>query len=356
MSLGLPTINMVFKAKGVSVIERSARGIVACILKDSTEGGKGLNVYGKVEEVKSTEWKEQNFNYLKLIFAGVPSRVLVIRIEEEADSYNAALMQLKDLRWNYLCIPGLAEADVNTLATWVKQYRNDEKKTFKAVLPHCKGDHEGVINLTTENIVSSITGLKHSAAEYCARIAGVLAGLSLERSSTYFVLEDISSAEVPDNPNERINNGEMIIVFDGRKYKIGRGVNSLVTFSGEKTEDMRKIKIIESMDLYMDDIRDTYEENYVGKVINDYDHKQAFVAAIGTYHKELSGNVLDGSFENKAGVDIEAQRAFLEGKGQDTLEMDDTAVAKANTGSKVFIASNIKFIDAMEDLQFTVNM
>ena len=36
--------------------------------------------------------------------------------------------------------------------------------------------------------------------------------------------------------------------------------------------------------------------------------------------------------------------------------MDDTAVAEANTGSKVFVTSNVKFVDAMEDLKMTVNM
>ena len=36
--------------------------------------------------------------------------------------------------------------------------------------------------------------------------------------------------------------------------------------------------------------------------------------------------------------------------------MDETALAQANTGSKVFIASNVKFVDAMEDLKLTCNM
>ena len=81
----------------------------------------------------------------------------------------------------------------------------------------------------------------------------------------------------------------MIIVYDGEKFKIGRGVNSLTTFTATKTEDVRKIKIVEGMDLYMDDIRDTFEEYYVGKVINDYDNKQMFVAAIGAYHKRTDG-------------------------------------------------------------------
>ena len=52
------------------------------------------------------------------------------------------------------------------IGAWIKQYRNDEKKTFKVVLPHYAGDHEGIINFTTENITSSVTGEK----AYCSGI------------------------------------------------------------------------------------------------------------------------------------------------------------------------------------------
>ncbi len=355
MSMGLPSFNFVFQSKGVSAIERSARGIVAVILRDDTEGQE-QNVYNKIDEIDFTQWTEENYNYLKLIYEGAPSRVIAMRIGTSVETYNDILRKLKDLKWNYLCIPGIQAKDTTTIGAWIKQYRNDEKKTFKAVLPHYAGDHEGIINFTTEHITSAITGKKHSAAEYCARIAGILAGLPLSRSSTYFVLNDISEAETPDDPNDRINNGELIIVYDGEKFKIGRGVNSLTTFTATKTEDVRKIKIVEGMDLYMDDIRDTFEEYYVGKVINDYDNKQMFVAAIGAYHKELMGDVLDRSYDNRVSVDVEAQRTYLESKGMDTTDLDDTAVAQANTGSKVFISANVKFVDAMEDLDMVVNM
>lgn len=356
MSLGLPSFSMIFSGKAMSAIERSARGVVAIVLTDATEGGKDLNIYKKLDEIDFESWTKQNYNYLKLVFAGAPSTVIAIRRTENAEGYNAELRKLKDLKWNYLTIPGLGPADTTTISAWIKQYRDDERKTFKAILANCKGDHEGIINFTTENISTTITMEKHTAAEYCTRIAGVLAGLSLARSSTYYVLDDISEAETPDDPNERINAGELVIIFDGKKYKIGRGVNSLVTFTAEKTEDVRFIKIVEGMDLYMDDIRQTYEESYVGKIINDYDGKQMLVAAIGAYHKGLLGNVLDKSFDNVVAIDIEAQRTYLESRGMDTSEMDDIAVAKANTGTQVFIASNIKFVNAMEDLKMNVNM
>lgn len=356
MSLGLPSFSMIFSGKGVSAIERSARGIVACILRDDTEGGSEVSIYKKVDEVAFEKWSEMNYGFLKLIFAGAPSKVIVIRLARDEEGYNKALQKLKDMKWNYLCIPELTSADTAIISAWIKQYRDDERKTFKAVLAHCSGDHEGIINFTTENIVSGISGKKHTASEYCARIAGLLAGLSLARSSTYYVLDDISAAEIPEDPDGCINNGELIVVFDGKNYKIGRGVNSLVSFTDEKTEDVRFIKIVEGMDLYMDDIRETYDEYYVGKVINDYDGKQMFVAAVGAYHKSLLGDVLDKSYENVVAVDVDAQRAYLESRGMDTSEMDDIAVAKANTGTRVFITSKVRFVNAMEDLKMAVNM
>ena len=143
MSLGLPSFSMIFSGKAVSAIERSARGIVAMILTDGTEGGKDLNIYKKVDEVDFQNWTEQNYNYLKLVFAGAPSTVITIRRAENAEGYNAELKKLKDLKWNYLTIPGLGSADTTTISAWIKQYRDDERKTFKAVLAHCKGDHDG---------------------------------------------------------------------------------------------------------------------------------------------------------------------------------------------------------------------
>lgn len=67
MSLGLPNFNFIFQSKGVSAIERSAKGIVAVILKDDTEGEE-QNVYNKVDDVDFTQWTEDNYNYLKLIY------------------------------------------------------------------------------------------------------------------------------------------------------------------------------------------------------------------------------------------------------------------------------------------------
>lgn len=353
--MGLPNINIVFKTKGVTAIKRSGRGIVALVIKDNTEGGKPFEVFKSVSDIDFTKFKKRNYEYLKLIYEGAPNKVLVFRQPEEATDYQGILRQLVNLKWNYLTIPQLDSSNMTFISAWIKEQRG-KQKTFKVILPNCVADHEGIINFTTDNIESTLGETNFSTAEYCVRIAGLLAGLSLARSATYFVLPDVLSADVPEDQSERIDKGELIILFDSENYKLGRAVNSLTTFTTEHGEEFSKIKIMEGVDLYNDDIRTTFEDYYIGKYRNDYDNKQAFVAAVNAYNKELEGDVLDKSYDNKTAIDIEAQRQYLESKGIDTSKMDDVAMAKANTGSRVFVMGNIKFVDAMEDLDMVNHM
>lgn len=354
--MGLPEINITFKTKGLTAIQRSERGIVAIVLKDDTEGGKAFGVYNSILDVDFSTFSQRNYEYLKLSYEGGPYKVLIMKVSTDTESLSPVLKQLQSLKWNYLTIPGITDDEKSLVSAWIKEQRENNHKTFKAVLPDCAADHEGIINLTTGNITSTLGETPFSTAEYCARIAGVLAGLSLARSSTYYVLSDITEADVPEDPDERIDKGQLVIVFDSENYKIGRGVNSLVTFTAEKGEDFSKIKIMEGVDLYQDDIRSTFEDSYVGKVINNYDNKQAFIAAVLAYQKALEGDVLDSGYDNTAEIDLEDQKLYIEGKGIDTSGMDDMAIAKYNTGSKVFVASNVKFVDAMEDLNLVCNM
>lgn len=351
----LPQIIIEFKNKAQSVISRSERGIVAIILKDDTENAPAFKIYKSLADIDFTSMSEENYKYMKLIFEGAPYKVIAVTIPTSAENYTDALKTLENYKWNYLTVPS-AEAEANTvILSWIKEQRISKNKIFKAVLAKTSADNEGVINFTTDNIISTITGDDKplTAAEYTARIAGIVAGLSLSRSITYYVLNDIVDADISSDPDALVDKGELIVIFDGEKYKIGRGINSLTTAT---SEDLKKIKIIEGKDMVFEDMKTTFEDKYVGQVINDYDNKQNLVAAIITYFKSIEGNVLDKNFENTCAVSIQAQRDYLESAGHDTEGMSDIEIAQANTGSHVFLDANIKFVDAMEDLEIKVNM
>lgn len=353
--MGLPNINIIFKTKGVTAIQRSERGIVAIVLDDNTEGGKEVEILKSVSDINKSLYTERSYEYLKLVYEGAPNRVIVARRQAGATDYSEVLKVLGNYSWNYLTIPQIESKDVVMISAWIKE-RRAEQKTYKVILPNYKGDHEAIINFTSDNILSNLGEDIFECNEYCARIAGLLAGLSLARSSTYFVLNDILYADTKEEPSKCIDAGELIIVFDGENYKIGRGVNSFVSFTTEKGQEFSKIKIMEGVDLYNDDIRSTFASSYVGKYRNDYDTKQMFVAAVNAYNKQLEGDVLDITYNNNTYIDVEAQRLYIEGKGIDTSAMNDIEIAQYNTGSNVFLASKIKFVDAMEDLYMTNNM
>lgn len=351
--MGLPEILIEFKTKAETAVRRSENGIVAVILADDTKSGDEYTScsYATAADIVSSHWDAANKRYLNLIFAGSPKRVIAERIGKE-EGYENALARLKNKRWNWLTVPGIAEENVRSISDWITAQRST-KMTFKAVLPNCATNNEGIVNFTTEGIKNG--AFTYTAAEYCARIAGLLAGLPMTESATYQVLGEVSSITESLTPDKDIDDGKFILINDGEKVRVGRGVNSLAKLDGDKTEDMKKIKIIEGIDLIRDDIKTSFEENYIG-VNNSYANKLIFISAVNQYFKTLERQgVLYDEYENLAEIDIDAQRDWLAGK-YDVSEYTDEQILKAKTGSYVFVKAAVQFNDAIEDLHFTVNM
>ncbi len=347
--MGLPLINIEFRTKGLTAIKRSERGIVAMIIEDDTVGGAEIEILKSVSDIDSTKYTQRNYEYLNLLYAGAPHKVIVIRKDTNMTGYSRELKILETHKWNYLTIPNIESSDITFVDAWIKEQRQMQK-TYKAILPKYDADCEGIINFTTDNILSTHSEEIFECNEYCVRIAGMLAGLSLARSSTYYVFNDILLCDQPEDPDKCIDDGEFIIIYDGENYKVGRGVNSFTTFTTEKGEEFSKIKIMEGVDLVNDDIRTTFEDSYVGKYRNDYDTKQLFIACVNGYFASLKGDVLDSGYDNTCFIDVKQQGIYLQSRGTDVSDMSEIEIAKSNTGSRVFIASNIKFVDAMEDL------
>lgn len=332
------------------MITRSERGVVAVILKDSSNT-TNTNIYTSETEITKSHYTAANLGLLSLVFLGAPSKVIVERVPSDGD-LSAALERLKGKQWSYLTIPSIADDEVNEIVDYIAEQRTTYHKSFKVVLPNVSADKEGIINFATDNIK---TGTKtYSTNEYCARIAGILAGLPLNRSATYYALPEVESITESDTPDADVDNGKLILINDGTKIKIARGVNSLTTTTDSKGEDFKKIKIIEAVDMIRDDIRKTFEDDFVGKVENSYDNKIIFIAAVNKYFTDLAGNgVLYDQFDNKAEIDIEGTRAWLS-QTRDVSDWDDEQIKTANTGTNVFVKANIQVQDAIEDLDFKI--
>ncbi len=120
--------------------------------------------------------------------------------------------------------------------------------------------------------------------------------------------------------------------------------------------DFKKIKIREGADIIKNDIYTAFNDDYVGKLNNTYDNKQAFIGAVNSYFSGLAGTVLDGNEENYVDIDVEKTRQYLKENGRNVDEMTEQQIREANTGSRLFLSGRICLLDAMEDLDMTLEM
>lgn len=370
---GAPQVLITFKTKATTAIARSARGIVVMILKNEMSDKMGYYKINDVTDIPAEGLTETNVDLIKKCLLGTPLRVLVYTIPDDSVesptvTQASVLKQIANVKWNYICNPTGGAQDMEDLASWIKTMRNNKYKTFKAVVANQEADDKGVINFCTGNIQvlnpdyadgeeEAEEYITYSAAQYTARIAGILAGLALDRSATYYQLDEVVSCEAYEDIDSLINDGQLLLFDeqDGNGVKIARACNSLTTFTTDVGEDFRYIKIVECIDMITDDIRDTFKTSYIGKYINDYDHKMNFINAILIYFKELKGNVLDNSPTaiNTVDIDVEAQKDYATLHGDDPSTMTDQQIREYNTGTKVMLEGRITPVNAMEDL--TIN-
>lgn len=384
--LGMPNVIVSFKEAGIAAIERSKRGIVALILEEeqsiidelttnknaivgsaicgeaicgietASEAIENPFVIYTADDIPSI-LSENNKDYITKCLLGyvtTPYRIKVYlqaKGKEGTDKWQDSLKKIATERFDYLSIPTVEADQLETLLTWVKSYRENKYKKMKIVMPGYDGDYEGVINFSNKYIKTATK--TYTPAEYTALIAGT----PLTISATYAPLNEVIDCDKYDldENDEKVNNGEFFIWYDGTKYKMSRAVNSLVTTTQGKQEGYQTIKIVDIMDMIYDDIRTTAQDSYIGKYANTYDNKCLLITAITGYLKELEGEGLLQANYSTVELDTEAIKNYQLQNGlytkDELADMSDDEINQLDTKKKVFLKGKIKIIDAMEDIE-----
>ena len=317
--MGAPSIEISFIEKATSAITRGERGIVMLWVKDAlpTLASNPVTVVSEsdIPEGLSDTTVEQ----VKLAMIGytnAPKKVLVycMGIAEDAESdavetgYRKAMTAAETIRFDYLSVPTVeTDGKGEDIASWVKSMRETKKKKIKAVLPNVAADNEGIVNFTTEKSIraETVTGKDgektivdtiYTAEQYCARIAGLIAGTPMTISCTYAPLQELSDCTRLTDNDMPVDKGEFIIFYDGEKVKAVRGVNSFVTTIDGKGESFKKIKIVEAMDMINDDIVKAAQDSYLGKYANTYSNKCLLITAISSYFAQLKRDDIISSY------------------------------------------------------------
>ena len=360
-SNGLPTLKIAFEKAAQTVANRSKKGTVAVFVRD--ENAQGVYLLSR-EALIPEKLSVENKNQVKLAFQGsdrgVPSQVVLVVIDTDSSDTTALEAGLKAIEMysiDYMAGPmDVTDEEMAKLVEWVKDQRA-AYRPVKLVKPwkSAGSDDMGVIELDE-------TGLKNAAgavtaAAYCARIAGILAGIPMGMSATYTALPELTAVteRTALEQEEAIKSGKLILIHDGLQAKIARAVNSLTTTPATGKEDWSRIKIVEGMDQISYYLRTTIENQYLGRYPNTYDNKQILVTAVADYLRYLEQAGVLSPGESYAEVDYDRQLKWLNDTGIDTSSMTEQQVLEYQTGSWVFIRCGGRLADAMEDFEVLFN-
>ena len=350
----IPQININFIKTASTFIERSSKGAIAIIVKNSS--GAGLYTLYSEADIPSA-LNSANKNYVERGFVGAenkPSKVFLLVMATDGN-LETELAKLQNYDFDYLAAPIAvtntgAGNDCAVIAAWVESERA-RGHYVKAVLPSFEADCEGVINFAATDIkVGSAT---YTTKDYCSRIAGLLCGTPITRSATYTVLPEVDDVGymTADEMDTAVAAGKFILMNDGEKVKVVSAVTSLTDENA--IQDFKKIKIVEAADMIRRDIRKTAEDRYIGKLANTYDSKCVLLTAIDTYLRELEREGILGAGASVS-VDTAGNRDYLVDRGVDVSAMSEQELKEAATGEYVYLTGNMTILDAIEVITLNI--
>ena len=386
MAIGLPNVQVIFKGLANTAVVRSSRGVACLILKDNTglevlasktkkeksteedikvmsviEQDKIVKEYKGFTEVESAEYTTENYKIIEDVFLTDIAKLFVIKIPNEKTFDDIKPFINREINW--IAYIGETADEQKKLADFVKLENKTRTKRLKAIcynLQEAEADDMHIVNFVNESVTKA-DGTSLIGYKYLGRLLGVLAGCGMDMSVTYTILSDLKGVkEIGDTEaiNEAIGKGKFVLINDDDGVRIARGVNSLQTNDKEHTEDMKYITIVEAMDLMYEDIVNTFKKVYLGQFKNSYDNQVLFMSAINSYFRDLAKEeILDPNYNNTTFVDVEKQREIWISNGKvEAQNWSDIEVKNNTFRTNVYLQSNVKFLNAMEDLLFIVNM
>lgn len=354
--MGLPVISVEFKKLAATAMIRSVRGILAVVIQDATRDVSWTSkAFTSLDEVDAKEFSDENYKILSRAFLAAPYQVIVVRVGSEGTMETAQAI-LDKLSYNWVCaVPANFQAG---LVTYVKGINTPRRiRKVKALVYNQTSADDMHIVSVSNGTVTLTGGDTVTMTNYLPRLAGLLAACPMDQSVTYASLDDLEAVADVSNLDTAIDGGSLCLFRDDNVIRIARGVNTLQTVSGDVTEDMKKIAVVEAMDLIQEDIIRTFKTYYLGKRKNTADNQALFVADVSSYLRALAEEgVVNKDEAISVSVDVAAMRAAWEAAGVSTADMTDAQVKKKPYRAQVFVSAQAHILDAMEDMTMVFTM
>lgn len=227
--------------------------------------------------------------------------------------YIAATNVFETEEFHVLTLDGVSDVALRTsLIAWVKRVRKEgkgilltlggalaedlaENAVQNAIERSKVANHEGIINVGTG---AKLNGVSYSSAQVAAWVAGLIAGQGLKESTTYAIspFEDVTRRWTRAEQEQAVKQGVFILIHDGLRVKVLRGVNTLTSLAEGKGSSFKKIRKIRVIDQINSDLQRQAEDNYIGKVNNTEEGRLALIEASRQYLQRLaSENIIEST-------------------------------------------------------------
>ena len=366
--MGIPEINIKFKEETKKLATKAERGIVAILLKDSTE--VGLHTIKNIDDIPvglsetnkglindvllgNTQERREGSTLTEITYR--PNKVIAYVINTSGGTTDEALKVMESEIFNIICYPDAQAEDDTKILDFTKKMNNLGSAVMCVIAPTPPSDYENAINWATDKVKRGGTTI--SKKKYCGRIAGLIAGTPYTQSITYAKLLDLTEIPVQtkEEADNSINGGNLIAIQKAGAIRIARGVTSLTTTDRQtKGESFKKIKLQLTKNYINNTIMKVISDFYLGKVSNSYNNKILLNNEISAFLDEISKEELIEA-NHTVDINVEKQKAYLKSKGMDVSAMDENEIKRANTGSHVFIKIHAVDIDAMEDFDIEIS-
>lgn len=200
-----------------------------------------------------------------------------------------------------------------SFVSFVKRMRDEQGVKIKGVVANMPADYEGIINV--RNGVTLQDGTVLESHQVVAWVAGADASASMLKSNTFVKYEgaiDATPRLANDETEEALQNGEFVLTFDARDKAVyvEQDINSLITFTKEKSAKFRKNKISRILDGINNDTRrnimDAIKERKDANTdIPADDNGVQYILSMQTaYLNELQSSGVIANFDSTADITV----------------------------------------------------
>ncbi len=231
-------------------------------------------------------------------------------------------------------IPSSDTSIISAACAFVKRMREEEgKKCQIVVATDTTPDYEGVLNV--KNGVQLADGTQIDRYTATCYVAGATAGAAVNESLTYDVYDD-SVAVSPQYTGQEIEDllakGYFLFTEKNGTAVCEKDINSLVSTTAVKSGRFQKNRVIRVLDNIGNDIRQIFEDHYIGKIANNATGRALYKAECIQYLRKL--------MEMEAVTDFE--------------EDEDIQVLAGEEGDSVVVQLQVQPVDSLEKLYMTV--